>query len=331
MFLMRLRPQILLVLAVLVLASCGPELAVRPTEPATPTPAPTRLPYNPDNLETVTRRDLLDSVSGRATIAPKLTDELFFERDGRVGTVEVAAGDQVTEGQVLARLEQSDLEYQIELAQIDVDLARLRAEEATEQEASTVEQAIADKEVERAELALERLETEQASLEIRAPYPGRIDRIDLNEGEEITAFQAVATIIGTEELIILAEFSGAKASRVTIGMDVQLEDFFDASKKFTGTVAGQAEATSSALVIEPAADAPQLNLGDTWKITAVLGRAPNVLTLPSAAVKIIGDRRYVLTVDDGELNRVFVETGIETDGVIEIRSGLTEGQQISAR
>ena len=329
---MRLRPHLLsMLLAVTLLAACGPELAVQPTEPATPTPAPTRLPYDPDNLVTVERKDLLDSVTGRATIAPKLTDELFFERDGRVGTVDVAAGDQVKKDQVLARLEQSDLEYQINLAQIDVDLAKLRDSEAREQEVSTIEQAIAEKEVERAELALERLKTEQASLEIRAPYPGRIDRIDLKVGAELSAFQAVATIVGTEELIILAEFSGAKASRVVVGQEVQLEDFFDASVNFAGTVAGQAEATSSALVVEPAAGAPELKLGDSWKITAVLGRAPNVLAVSSAAIKTIGDRRYALTVDDGELNRVFVETGIETDGVIEIKSGLTEGQQISAR
>ncbi len=329
---MRLRPPILsLILAAALLVSCGPELAVRPTEAPTPTPAPTRLPYDPNNLIKVERRDLLDSVTGRATIAPKLTNELFFERDGRVGTVEVAAGDQVTEGQVLARLEQSDLQYQIDLAQIDVDLATLRFEEVQEQDVSTVEQAIAEKEVERAELALERLKTEQASLEIRSPYAGRIDRIDLKVGAEISAFQAVGSIVGTEELIILAEFSGPKAGRVATGQAVQLEDFFDASKKFTGKVVGNAAATSSALVIEPDAGSPALNLGDSWKVTAILGQAPGVLTLNSAAVKSIGDRRYVLTVTDGELHRVFVETGIETDGVTEITSGLTEGQEISAR
>ncbi len=329
---MRFRPQILsMLVAVSLLAACGPELAVRPAEPATPTAAPTRLPYEPNNLITVERKDVLDSVTGRATIAPKLTNELFFERDGRVGTIEVSAGDQVKKDQILARLEQSDLQYQIDLAQIDVDLATLRAKEAQAQKLSTIEQAIADKEVERAELALERLKTEQASLEIRAPYAGRIDRMDLKTGAEIRAFQAVGTIVGTEELIILGEFSGAKASRVSTGQEVQLEDFFDATKAFTGTVAGQAESTSSALVIEPAAGAPELKLGDSWKITVILGRAPDVLTLQSSAVKTIGDRRYVLTVTDGELHRVFVETGIESNGVIEITSGLTEGQQISAR
>ena len=56
-----------------------------------------------------------------------------------------------------------------------------------------------------------------------------------------------------------------------------------------------------------------------------------MLVIPTAAVKSIGDRRYVLLVDNGELRRVFVETGIESEGLVEIRSGLEEGQKVSAR
>jgi multidrug efflux pump subunit AcrA (membrane-fusion protein) len=63
----------------------------------------------------------------------------------------------------------------------------------------------------------------------------------------------------------------------------------------------------------------------------VFGRAENVLTLPAEAVKSIGDRRYVLIAENGQLRRAFVETGIETDGVVEIRSGVEEGMEISAR
>src|SRR5688500_15645782 len=104
---MRIRQWIIVTgLALVGLGGCGPELTARPSEPPTPSPAPTRPPYDPDNLITVERKDLLDALTGRATVSPKLTDELFFRRDGRIGVVEVATGDQVEEGQVLARLEQ---------------------------------------------------------------------------------------------------------------------------------------------------------------------------------------------------------------------------------
>lgn len=321
----------IVVVGAALLAGCGPELTAQPAQGPTPTPAPTRPPYDPDALKTVERRDLEDAVTGRATVMPKLTDELFFQRDGRIGKVDVATGDQVERGQVLARLEQSDLEYQIGLARIDVELAELREREARENEAEPVELAIASKEVERARLALERLETEQQSLLITAPYAGRVSELTAKVGAEVTAFNPVVTIVGTEELILVAEFSGPKSGRIDVGQELQLSPFFKEDAGFTGVIAGRIGDTGNQWVVEPAAEAPKLALGDTLEAVAVLGRADDVLTIPMQAVKTIGQRRYVLLVDGGELRRVYVETGIETDGIVEISSGLEEGQQVSER
>ncbi len=324
------RPLLLVLILVLV-ASCGPELAVRPAEPPTPTAAPTRTPYDPADLKTVERRDLLDTVTGRASIVPKLTDELFFLRDGRIGSIDAAAGDEVKQGQVLARLEQTDLLYQIDLARIDVELAELQERQAREKRLPAVDLAIAAKEVERTQLALERLETERKSLEITAPYAGRVSEIELKPGQEIKAYDPVATIVGTEELIVVAEFSAPDAARIKVGQEVALADYFDAKIAFNGVIVGQTSATGTSVVVEPQAGAPDLKLGDTFKVTVVLGRAPGVLAIPADSVKSIGDRRYVLLVDQGELRRVYVETGVESEGLVEIRSGLEEGQQVSAR
>jgi len=317
---------------VVLLTACGPQLTAEPTESPMPTAVPTRPPYDPAALITVERRDLLDSVTGRATVVPELTDQLFFRRAGRIGSVEVAAGDEVKQGQVLAQLEQTDLEYQIGLARIDIEVMQLRARHAREQEASTLEIAIAEKEVERAGLALKRLETEQQSLLVLAPYAGRVTELDATAGAEVDAYQPIGTIVGTEQLMILAEFSGPKAGRVGQGQVLELSEFLDEQVSFEGTVTGTAGAGSPRpLTVEPAAGAPELELGDLFRATAVLGRAGNVVTLPTSAIRTIGDRRYVLLVEQGELQRVYVETGIETDGIIEITAGLREGQQVSER
>ena len=319
----------IILFALIMLSACGPELTANP-EPATPTPVPTRPPYDPDDLHTVERLDLLDAVTGRATVEPRVTDELFFRRDGRVGVVEARSGDQVEQGQLLARLEQADLEYQIGLARIDVELAELREREARERRAEAVELAIATKEIERARLALERLETEQRSLEIVAPYAGRISKLDAKPGAEITAYLPLGEIVGTEELVVVAEFSGADANRVRIGQAVELSDPIDKRVPFEGTLAGRGEG-SGTFVVEVAADAPKLELGDLLSVKAVLGRADGVLTVPTSVVKTLGARNYVLLVENGEVRRVFVETGIEAEGTVEIRSGLQEGQQVSER
>lgn len=320
-----------LVLVALLLAGCGAELMAQPAEPPTPSPAPTRPPYNADDLRTVQRQDLIDAITGRASVVPKLTDELFFRRDGRVGTVDVTPGAEVARGDILARLEQTDLEYQIGLARIDVDIAELKQRQAQQDRLSELELALAAKQAERARLALERLVTEQESLLVRAPYAGRITAITLKAGSQIAAYQPIATIVGTEELTLVAEFNDPKLALVAIGQQLELADFFQATTSFTATVAGRVTPSGNQLVLEQASAAPALKLGDSFKATAILGRAESVLTIPVAALKTIGDRRYVLLVDDSDLRRVFVEPGIESQGIVEIRSGLEEGQQISER
>ncbi len=328
---MRFHRPIVFLLSLFLIVACGSELSVAPPPQPTPTAAPTRVPYELSDLVKVERAELLDAVNGNATVVPKRTDDLFFTRDGRVAEILVAVGDQVESGQVLARLEQSDLAYQIQLAQIDLELAELRAEEALEAEVEEIDQAIADKEVERARIALERLETERKSLEVSAPYAGRIGNINMKPAAEVTAFLPVINIVGTDELQLVAEFTGSKAARLAVGQAVDVSAYFQDNVAFGGTLTGRPDASATRFVVEPEEGAPKLEPDSTFKVVAVFGRAEDVLTLPAEAVKSIGDRRYVLIAENGELRRAFVETGIETDGVVEIRSGIEEGQEISAR
>lgn len=319
---------------VLLLAACGPQLTATPAEQPTPTAVATRPPYDPEAVRTVERHDLIDAVSGRATVVPKLTDQLFFRQDGRISRIDVAVGDEVKKGQILARLEQTDLEYQISLAQIDVQLADLRARNARDQKSPQLDVEIADKEAERARLALQRLQTEQQDLLVTAPYNGRVTELSAKPGDQVSAYKPVATIVGSEQLIVQAEFSGPKAARITEQQEIEFQDFLSGKLAFKGKVTGKAGGDNpDALIVEPVADAAgastTLKLGDTFKAVAVLGRANNVLTLPSATIKTIGDRRYVLLVEHGDLRRVFVDTGIETDGIVEIKAGLQAGQQVS--
>ena len=139
----------------------------------------------------------------------------------------MSAGDQVQASQVLARLEQTDLVYQIQLSRIDVELAELRARDARARGAPPLDVAIADKEVERAKVALERLKTERKSLEITAPYAGRIDELNAKPAAEVTAYQPIITIVGTEELVLVAEFSGPKSGRISTGQQVEVRGYFD--------------------------------------------------------------------------------------------------------
>jgi hypothetical protein len=65
-------------------------------------------------------------------------------------------------------------------------------------------------------------------------------------------------------------------------------------------------------------------------VVEILGRArENVVVVPNRAIITIGDSSYVeILQSDGSVERVEIETGLSSDELTEVLSGLEEGQEI---
>ncbi len=100
------------------------------------TRAQTRKPPTPEfETITVTRGDLIATVSATGTLEAAKTQALTFEIGGRVVALYVEEGTEVQAGQVLARLDDTDLQLQVKQAQANLkaaeaQLAQLLAEPA---------------------------------------------------------------------------------------------------------------------------------------------------------------------------------------------------------
>lgn len=77
-------------------------------------------------LVTVTRGALSEVVNAAGSVDPSKSTTLSFEISGRVNSVLVKTGQTVREGDVLARLDASDLELALKSAQASLDSARAR-------------------------------------------------------------------------------------------------------------------------------------------------------------------------------------------------------------
>ena len=106
---------ILIVLAVLV---GGSLLVFRYTSQAKEPPAPDYEVIKVDD------GDMISTVSATGTIQPEDDVSLIFKAAGRVGEVLVKEGDSVTAGQVLARLETSDLDLAQAQAEIGLSISQ---------------------------------------------------------------------------------------------------------------------------------------------------------------------------------------------------------------
>jgi RND family efflux transporter MFP subunit len=142
--------SIALCLAVgIALAGCG---AGGAAEEATPTPiletATSVKPTYKVQLGTVT-----DQINFTARIEPVNEEQLYFKTDGRVSNVAVQEGDKVTKGEVLAELEISDLLNQLAQAQVTLQTAQLKLQQA--QQDITDQKTQAESAVRQAQLRLD--------------------------------------------------------------------------------------------------------------------------------------------------------------------------------
>ena len=113
---------------------------------------------------TVTSGQLTTTVELSGAAAAAQTSALSFSMGGEVKSVEVEVGDEVASGDVLARLEDSDTNRQLETAEVQLELARLKLEQLLETPAASLiaasERALAtaQAQVVSADLALEQID-----------------------------------------------------------------------------------------------------------------------------------------------------------------------------
>jgi len=166
----RRRPVLALLFVVLIVMATGCSSTTSSSkEEPTPTPIPPpAIPEKP--TYTVKQGEVVDSLSFTGRVAPALEEELFFSTSGRAKVVYVERNDQVTEGTVLAELENDDLVRQLAQADIELEAAELNLQKAEDARSLTVEKAAIDLEIKRLglEKTQENLESLKRDVEVAA-------------------------------------------------------------------------------------------------------------------------------------------------------------------
>lgn len=140
--------------------------------------------------------DLVLSYSG--TVSARLRSEMGFEVPGRISELLVVAGDEVDEGEVLARIDDTDYRATLASARAEFNRAQTEYERyrvAYEGDAVTqqeVDLRLRDAEVARA--SLEIAEKGLADTELRAIFAGRVARIIASDFANVQAKEPVLVL-----------------------------------------------------------------------------------------------------------------------------------------
>ncbi|MFW5985343.1 MAG: efflux RND transporter periplasmic adaptor subunit [Halanaerobiaceae bacterium] len=302
--------------------------------------------------EVVKKGTMTEEITGLSRVAAAEEADLYFTRSGRVSELYVERNQEVEEGERLAELELGDLEFEYELAKIDLEKARLnkeRKEKLVGVELSEYDWKIEKLDYKKINMRVERMEQTIAESTIDAPFTGRIISLSTSETDQVGEYEDIITLADTSELILHMEVDKDELRQVTPKLDAKVElergfwidaDVVDVPSSNAEISPGEPDRRIRIQLTDPQKAAEELGVSEEELLTynsleqtrIILQEKEDILFLPKGAVREYGDRTFVRVIDENGVRReIDVELGLESGNKVEIVDGLKEGDEVIAR
>lgn len=298
---------------------------------------------------TVTRGNISSNISATGTINPVNYVDVSTNVAGILESVNVKENQQVTKGEVIARIDSRQLQATADdakatLANTKADFDRystLLSEGAISQQQYDTAKMNYDKAV----AAYDRAEAQLSDSVITAPMSGVIIGTPLKAGQTISTGistqMIIATVADLSQLEIYLTVDETDIGNIKKGAKVDFTVDAHPGKTYTGTVRdialgtkGNMGTTSSSVVYYTVrVSIPEQYSADffptmTARATIHGQEQNNVLIVPLAAVRTDKLGEYVYVIKNGKPERTSVTTGITGDTMIQIVKGVNEGDEI---
>lgn len=300
-------------------------------ELAPPLMQPAKIEYK---TEPAAKGTLIMQLRMSGSLYPEIQKNLSFEKQGgRLKALHVKTGQLVKAGDLIAELDSASLASQVKIQELEVEKCQLTLTQLRASKADKYSISRSKIDLQQQEIRLADMQAELAATQIVAPIDGKVIYIiSLPAGEYINAYQMVAKVADTSEMVMIT--TADDAAKLPIGAEVVLEF---GKKEYTGEVVANPSSLFSdpdeqmrkAAIIRIKGEWPaDAALGDSARIIFVQEKRENVLILPRTEINLMAGRRYVNVLEDGVRVEKDVEIGLMTDTEAEIIKGLEEGDQV---
>jgi len=307
----------------------------------------------------VTRRDIGSTVLATGIIKPMVGAEVRVGSrvSGVVKRLRSHIGDLVEEGQVIAELDDAELQAKlnqniaaVEKAKADLEYAKLNLDRqlpllkknfASRQQVDVAENAykVAQAQLKQAEANVEFARVQLGYAKILAPISGVIASIATQEGETVAASFAAPTfvnIIDLNRLEVQTYVDETDIGKVHEGLEAGFTVDTYADTDFRGKVtaiypkAVIQDNVVNYIVTFAITDFQGKTLRPemTANVTIFLAARKNVLAVPTAAVVREQGESYVTILDGDRTERRKIKAGWKDNGYTEITSGVSEGEKV---
>jgi len=329
MSLFRFGPPALL--GVLLLSACqseAPPDAENTEEETPPIPVETSAPV---------RGDVYAMYTGTAPIEAYAEADVIAKVDGEVRELLVEEGDEVSKGQVLARLDGDRLK--LELNESEAKLRKLQRdyERNIDLKAKGL---ISDGDFEKIKYEMEALEAafNLASLEldytqIRAPIEGVVAQRFIKLGNTISQGDALFKVTSLDPLVAYLHVPEREYRHINAGQPVGIEIDALAGERITAVVSRVSpvvdpQTGTFKITIEIVDTERRIKPGMFGRISVIHDVHENALQVPRSAIIEDQGAASVFVVEGDRAVRKPVVTGYGNRGMVEISSGLRDGEQV---
>ncbi|WP_417445939.1 efflux RND transporter periplasmic adaptor subunit [Kangiella sp.] len=286
---------------------------------------------------------------------------------GRVKSLEVDIGEEVTKGQLLGVMDPVDLEERMTAQQSALMQAKAKLSEAEtryqfaqdqfkryqnllaassvskeqfevkQQELRIAEASFtaAKQELLRQQAEKEAMKAQKQNLELISPVEGFIVSRGAESGTTVVAGQSVLEIINPSDIWLNVRFDQIHATGLNAGLKAHIKLRSKSNQELLGEI----------YRVEPIADAvteeflakitfddlpePLPSIGELAEVTIELEVLPTNAVIPNAAVKRIDGELGVWKIVDGDLEFAPISIGAtDLNGLVEIKSGLSVGDSV---
>lgn len=277
--------------------------------------------------------DFASDVEVNGTVLSAEMIELRPEVSGRITYLNIPDGAKVSTGTVLAKINDADLQAQMQQQKVQLELA-----EKTEQRLKKllaingVDQATYDAALSQVNLYNATINVLKAQIEktvLKAPFSGTLGLRLVSEGAYVSSSTVIGTLQQTDKIKIDFSVPETYESMIKIGKSVTIQTN-SSKEEMTATISAiepQISPTTRNLKVRARLNKGNISPGAFVKV--LLNEKMKGIVVPTNAIIPDALSSQVVLVKEGKAFFQNVETGIRTSDIVEITEGLQIGDTIA--
>ncbi len=279
--------------------------------------------------------EIENKITASGTITPNEEVELRAEASGRLIDLNIKEGSNVSKGQLIAKIKDSDLRAQLKKLEYEESLAKQIEErqkklleinsiskEEYEIAANKINTLTADRDV---------IKSQLEKTVLRAPFSGKIGFKNVSEGAYVTPATVLATLVQLNPVKIDFTIPERYSSQMRIGRNITFEVDGQDGKFDAKIVAIDPKIDPNLRIMKVRATASNskgsLMPGMFVRVAADLAKEQSIM-IPSETIVPVLNGKKVFVIKEGKATEVMITTGVRTDKKVQVLTGLSEGDTL---